>query len=71
MPVAKGDPIAHFLSCDESGYFPELELHMVRANPFETRGMTGRTLLGELVDNNYQNGEFTHFDPVLVGLPPR
>ncbi len=46
MPVAKGDPIAHFLSCDKSSYFPELGLHMVNANPFETRGMMGRTLLG-------------------------
>lgn len=71
MPVARGDPIAHFLSCAESGYFPELEIQMIRADSFKTRGLTGKRLLGFLVDNNYQNGEFTHFDPALVGLPPQ
>ena len=70
MQVARGEPILHFLSCDESGYFPEVELQMIGADPRATRGMTGRALLRFVIDNEKPNGEFDHFDPALIGLTP-
>jgi len=69
MHVARGDPIARFLTCAESGYFPELELQMIRADPTTTRGLKEHGLLAYLRASNYHNGEFTHFDPALIGLP--
>lgn len=71
MRIAGGDSVARFITCAESGYFPELELQMIRADPLATRGLEGQKLLRYLQANNYHNGEFTHFDPALISLPPK
>lgn len=70
MRISRGEPIAHFLTCDESGHFPELELQMIRVDPSATRGLEGQALLRYLQQNEYRNGEFPDFDPALIGLPP-
>lgn len=68
--VEKGMHIGDSLPCGVSGYSPELELQLIKTDPTGTRYIDSHDLFGYVLDHNYVDGEFTNFDPALIGLPP-
>lgn len=74
--IEKGQVIAHFVDCNTlhpegRKTDPELELTMRLADARATKRLKGKDLMSYMVEKQFNIlGNFTTFDPILIGLSP-